>query len=504
MMKLSRESIGQMASARAEWPSAANFDYPEKVLQFGTGVLLRALPGYFIDKANKQGIFKGRIIVVKSTSAGDVQAFSRQDNLYTLCVRGLESGHKIEENIVNASISRVLVANDQWAEVLAAAADPNLEIVISNTTEVGIVLTDDDVHASPPQSFPGKLLAFLYQRYKIFDGDQSKGMVVIPTELLPDNGKKLLSILLSLSAQNALEPAFTEWLTQCNEFCNSLVDRIVPGKLPAAAHKEMETALGYQDELMIMSETYRLWAIETSSEKTREILSFSKADAGVVIAPDIHIFRELKLRLLNGSHTLGCGLAHLAGFVTVKEAMADPAYADYVQTLMMKEIVPVIVDQNLSRDMAVDFANKVLDRYRNPYIEHKWLSITVQYASKMHMRDVPLLLRYVEQFGTVPAYIALGWAAHLLFMKSDKQADGQYYGEINGKKYLVNDNKAAHYAEQWKRPEQLAQVVLADKNLWGTDLSMLSGFVAAVSKNLQWLQDRGAKEILMQWKQQNK
>jgi len=495
-MKLSKQTIGHTDGGKVDLPSAACFGYPEKVLQFGTGVLLRALPDYFIDKANKQGIFKGRIVVVKSTDGGDISEFSRQDNLYTVCIRGTENGEKIEENIVNASISRVISAKEDWNAVLACASNPQLQIIISNTTEVGIVLVKDDIHSSPPVSFPGKLLSFLHKRFEIFGDEDNKGLVIIPTELLPDNGKKLLSILLELAEQNRLSHQFIEWLNQKNFFCSSLVDRIVPGKLPPADREKTESSLGYTDTLMIMSENYRLWAVEAKDPKVNEVLSFSRADPGVVIAPDIHIFRELKLRLLNGSHTLSCGLAHLVGFVTVKDAMADSDFVTYVKTLMLEEIAPVITDRNLSLDMAREFAGKVLDRYRNPFIEHRWLSITMQYSSKMKMRDVPILLSYVERMERLPKLIVLGWAAYILFMRSELGNDGQYYGEINGKKYLVNDNQAAYYAAQWSDPARVVETVLSNEELWGSDLTALPGFTEAVNTQVLNLQNNGPKAAI--------
>lgn len=501
MMKLSKQSISQIDGGKTDIPSLACFEYPEKVLQFGTGVLLRALPDYFIDKANKQGIFKGRIVVVKSTDGGDLTAFSRQDNLYTVCVRGIEAGKKIEENIINASISRVISAKENWSAILACASNPQLQIVISNTTEVGLVLVNDDIHASPPVSFPGKLLSFLHKRFEFFGDDESKGLVIIPTELLPDNGKKLLSILLELSEQNGLSPAFIEWVKNRNYFCSSLVDRIVPGKLPAADQEKTESFIGYSDPLMIMSENYRLWAVEVKDSKVKDLLSFSQADPGMVIAPDIHLFRELKLRLLNGSHTLSCGLAHLTGFVTVKEAMADAAFFYYVKSLMLEEIAPVITDRSLSIEMAKEFAAKVLDRYRNPFLDHRWLSITMQYSSKMHMRDVPILLNYVERMERLPVLMVLGWAAHILFMRSALEPDGQYYGEINGKKYLVNDNQAAFYAQQWQNPGTVVDSILSNKSLWGSDLTAIPGFGEAVNGKLVFLQAEGARAAINNIKQ---
>ncbi|MCF6404293.1 tagaturonate reductase [Chitinophaga filiformis] len=455
---------------------------PEKVLQFGTGVLLRGLPDYFIDKANKAGIFNGRIVMIKSTDKGNTDAYQQQDNLYTHCIQGIMQGRRVEEYIVNASISRVLSAAAEWEGILACAASPDMEIVISNTTEVGITLSDDDVHAAPPASFPGKLLAFLLRRYQHFKGDPDKGMIIIPTELIPDNGTKLKNILLELARRNQLGELFMQWLTAANHICNSLVDRIVPGALPAAAHAAVEQQLGYEDKLMIMSEPYALWAIETDNETVRKKLAFYQTDGSVVLAPDINVFRELKLRLLNGTHTLSCGLAALAGFDTVKDAMEDAAMESCISALMKHEIVPAITDVAIREDAALRFAGSVLDRFRNPYIEHRWLSITMQYTSKMKMRVIPVLQRHYQRYEEVPALMALGFAAYLLFMR-----DGN-----------ATDDHAGYFKEKWQRlePAVLVQTVLKDAALWGTDLTVLTGFAHAVTVMLGALLNEGAVSLI--------
>lgn len=455
---------------------------PEKVLQFGTGVLLRGLPDYFIDKANKADLFNGRIVVVKSTDKGSTDAYSEQDHLYTQCIQGIQQGRRVEEYVVNDAISRVLSATGEWSDILACATNPDMEIIISNTTEVGITLTDDDVHAAPPASFPGKLLAFLLRRYQHFGGDISKGMVIVPTELIPDNGTKLRDILLALAHQNELEGDFINWLSTANHVCNSLVDRIVPGALPSAAQAAVEAQLGYHDKLMIMSEPYALWAIETDSERVRQLLSFSVADSGVVLAPDINIFRELKLRLLNGAHTLTCGLAVLARFETVRDAMEDAAMESCIAALMQHEIVPAITDVTIREDAALRFAGSVLDRFRNPYIEHRWLSITMQYTSKMKMRVIPILVRHYQRLEEVPALMALGFAAYLLFMR-----DGQ-----------VTDDHAGYFKEKWQQlePAVLVQTVLRNQALWGTDLAQLPGFAHAVTVMLGALLNEGASSLI--------
>src|ERR1044071_30935 len=231
-MKLSKQEIKNITPEPGlVIPDEKIFELPEKVLQFGTGVLLRGLPDYFIDKANRNGIFNGRIVVIKSTSKGSTDSFSQQDCLYTHCIKGIENGKKVEETIINSSISCVLSATENWNNILNYAGNLAIQIIISNTTEVGITLTDDDIHLSPPQSFPGKMLAFLYKRYKIFNGTDDSGMIIIPTELITDNGTKLCSILIELARMNKLEDGFISWLQVSNHFCNSLVDRIVPGAL---------------------------------------------------------------------------------------------------------------------------------------------------------------------------------------------------------------------------------------------------------------------------------
>ncbi|MDB5193584.1 MAG: tagaturonate reductase [Segetibacter sp.] len=474
------------------------FTLPEKVLQFGTGVLLRGLPDYFIDKANKKGIFSGRVVIVKSTSAGGTDAFTEQDGLFTQCIRGIENGQKVEENIVNASISRVISAKEQWQEALDCASNPEMEVVISNTTEVGIALVETDkITDAPPSSFPGKLLAFLHKRYQAFNGDASKGMVIVPTELIVDNGIKLKNIVLQLAQINSLEGDFIQWLENSNYFCSSLVDRIVPGKLSADEKAALENELGYTDELMIMSESYSLWAIEAPNEIVAEKLSFAKADSGVVIAPNINKFRELKLRLLNGTHTFSCGLAHLSGYTFVKEAMKDETFVSFVKNIQLQEIAPAIAEGDVTYEMAAEFAGKVIDRFKNPDLEHKWLAITLQYSGKMKMRNIPLIVKHYEKNSTAPELMALGFAAYIQFMKV-KEVDGAFWGTFNGHDYSVQDDNANWFANHANNTDNasLVKAVLSNVSYWETDLSILPGFGEAVTAKLDLLNSGEIKEAI--------
>jgi tagaturonate reductase len=473
---------------------------PERVLQFGTGVLLRGLPDFFIHRANCNGLFNGRIVVVKSTSNGDTDSFAEQDGMYTVCIRGTENGLNVSQNHIVSSVSRVLSASNEWDQILDCASNPDMQIIISNTTELGITLTNDNVLASPPASFPGKLLAFLYQRFKIFNGDVEKGMVIIPTELIPDNADKLFSIVLELSHQNCLENAFIEWLKNSNYFCNSLVDRIVPGKFSAEAQQKNESEFGFQDNLMIMSEKYSLWAIQSGNTKVKGILSFADEAEGIIIATDISKFRELKLRLLNGSHTFTCGLASIAGFDTVKEAMRDEDFTKFITKLTIDGIIPSITNEKISKEEAEQFVNKVLDRYRNPFIEHKWLSICTQYSSKMKMRNVSLIVEYSIRFGKPSPMMSLGLAAHILFMRSIKENDGKYYGSNPESKYPITDENAAFYSQNWQlnNISLLVSTILGNRDLWDTNLNEIPGLPDQVIHWLNLLIEKGATYAMKQ------
>ena len=490
-MQLSKSNIEKIAKQKnLEILDKELFELPEKVLQFGTGVLLRGLPDYFIDKANKQGVFNGRVVVVKSTD-GDSSAFDKQDGLYTVCVRGVENGVTVEENIINASISRVLSSKTEWQRILECAHNPEMKIIISNTTEVGIQLVQDNINAAPPVSFPGKLLAFLFERFKAFKGSSDSGMIVVPTELITDNGDKLESIVLELAHRNNLDYKFFEWLENTTVFCNSLVDRIVPGKPNAAEVKKIETLLGYEDEIMTMSEVFRLWAIE-GDERVKKALSFHKVDDGVKIVPDITLFKELKLRLLNGTHTFNCGLAFLSGFNITREAVGDPVYGKFTKSLMHNEIakaIPFEIDDNVKKD----FANSVFERFCNPFIEHQWQSITVQYTSKMKMRNVPLLKRYFELYNSVPVHMATGFAGFLIYMKVVRKENGKHFGNRSGQFYEIKDDSVEYFSEVWSNnsSNKVAEIVMQNEELWETDLTKLPGFLQAVQEQMNEFQLHG-------------
>ena len=463
-MKLKRSILQDIAGVNnLILPTEEQLHYPEKVLQFGTGVLLRGLPDQYISEANRAGKFRGRVVVVKSTQNGTTDDFADQDGLYTVCVKGIDNGQLVDKAYVNASISRVLSATEDWTSILAFAKSEDLSIVTSNTTEVGIVYTEEPILDGVPSSFPGKLLAILHERFIHFNGDASKGLVIIPAELIEENGSKLADILNRLAVHNQLGEAFIQWLNQANPICNTLVDRIVPGKLSAIDQATTETALGYSDALMIMAEPFGLWAIESTDQRVMDALGFCDEAKGCRVVPSIQQFKELKLRMLNASHTFSCGVSMLAGMEFVKDSMNHEAIKTYISQLALEEIANAITGDKISPAEADAFGKAVLDRFANPFLEHKWVSISAQFTLKMKIRCLPLIIATYQKTGQLPLRMLIGFSAYLVQMD------------------LVNSNDLSTSLSN----------VLSDKETWGQDLAAIPGFQDKVLEITASIQSKG-------------
>lgn len=456
---------------------------PEKVLQFGTGILLRGLPDYFISEANHRNIFNGTIVMVKSMPGSThTPGVSR----FTICVRGLDRGKKVEENLINDSIARVLEAQTDWEEVLKVAANPDVQLIISNTTEVGIQWVNESIHQTPPVSFPAKLAACLFERFTRL-GATSPMMIVVPTELIPDNGTLLRKIVIQISTDNQLGDAFLNWLSDHIIFCNSLVDRIV-----TRPSERVSESVADHSPWTIQTEPYRLWAIEGGPE-VRSLLSFASVDSSVIIEDDIQFYRERKLRLLNGGGTMMACLGYLQGLRTVYECLSDRQMGTYVEQLLMDEIEPTLPEA--TRKETIQFARDVMERWRNEYTVHHLINITLQGTAKMKMRNVPTFIRYVEKFNKLPDLMVKGFAAHLLFMKSTHQEGDRYFGTSRGESYPIQDDRAPLFHAAWRQVEStspssllsLVEKIARNTDLWDRDLTQLPKFTELAANHLKYL-----------------
>lgn len=409
---------------------------PERIIQFGNGVLLRGLPDYYVDRANKLGQFNGRIVVVKTTSSGNLDDFEHQDYLYTHTIKGFEANQLVNESLINCSISRVLPAGSHWTDILQCAENPEINIVLSNTTEQGMVYEEESIFQQPPNSFPAKLLAYLWQRFQVLGDSASSKIIVIPTELIENNGDVLKAILTKLISFNQLDALFAEWFQHYVTFCNSLVDRIVPGKPNDEMLENMQADLGYKDNYLIVSEPYQLWAIE-GPDAIKDVLSFASCNPGIKIAQSIEIFKELKLRLLNATHTFSAGVALQHGLVTVYDAMNDGCFSEYIQSLV--DEIKRSFAHDLDDKVKTDFANDVLDRFRNSNIEHFWSSIIFNYSEKFKIRCIPLLIEHYRKHGHFAPAMIKGLAFYFEVAIPDSKTDGKYYNIVAGGSMELND-----------------------------------------------------------------
>ena len=483
-------------------PDKQHIESPETVIQFGSGALLRGLIDFFIDKAQRNGKFDGRVVVVNNTRSGRSTRFNEQDGLFTLCEEGFAGGETIRKFTVNAAVKQALPAADHWQQILAYARNPKVQTVVSNTTEVGITLQkDDDLKADPPQSYPGKLTAFLHERFTTLGGTPDSGMLILPTELILDNGSKLKEIVLELAVTNRLGSDFTDWLKQHCIFCNTLVDRIVPGEPDEEKHRQIEQELGYEDQLLTISEVYRLFAVEGPKDKLLEKAPWLAADEGIIISDDITPYRERKLRILNGGHTISVAAGFLCGLETVYDCMEDDVMSQFISKTIHREIVPTL---EIDQKMAMEFADDVLDRFHNPFLNHKLISITLQYSSKMNMRNGLTFKRYFDKYGQVPELMCAGFAAYLMFLRPVKKVDGKYFGEFKGQEYPINDDKADYFYQLWMDADlndpvlvnDLVDKVLLNQQIWEQDLKKLGDFAAKVKHFLGAFVQRGVRDTL--------
>ena len=474
-------------------PAEALQDLPERAVQFGTGALLRGFIDDFVHRANVDGRFGGRIVAIASTGSARDRALREQDGLYTLVVEGIERGLPVRECRIISSVSRALSASDEWNEVLALAREPLLEYVFSNTTEVGIVADEDSgAEDAPPRSFPAKLTRFLFERASAFDFDQARGLTVIPCELIEDNGARLREIVISIARRWELGTTFMEWLENAVPFCNTLVDRIVPGAPRGDDVGRLRTMLGYDDEMLTTCEPYRLFAIE-GDEQLRARLTWA-TDSGIVVTPDIAPYRKRKVHLLNGAHTLLVSVALQMGYEVVRDAITQPSLARYVRRTMLDEIAPT-----LDVEGAEEFAEAVLDRFRNPHIRHALIDITLQATMKMRVRVVPSIVRSAARSGQVPPSLAFGFAAFLQYMQGGVQASRRAQGLP-----VPADDQGVRLGALWEGfpadanapVGDLVSTICGDSTLWGTDLTAIPGFALAVTDHLSCIRSQGMHSAL--------
>lgn len=429
----------------------------ETVMQFGEGGFLRGFVDYFFHKLNEQGLYDGKIVVVQPIENGMCQMLADQNCEYNLFLRGIENGQVVNEHTHITSISRALNPYTEYEAYMELANSPDLRVIVSNTTEAGIeYLGTESLTDTPPKSYPAKLTQFLYKRFQ----NGLKGFILLPCELIDNNGDNLKACVLKYAELWNLGDDFKSWLESENDFCNSLVDRIVTG-YPRDEIEALTKQIGYTDNLIDTAEIFHLWVIEGHHE---DELPFNKAGYNIVWTDDAKPYKKRKVRILNGGHTAMVLGAYLYGLETVGECLKDEKVSAFLKKCLFDEIVPTL--GNTETD--IKFAEAVLERFSNPFIKHQLLSIALNSVSKFQVRVLPTILEYKEMFGNYPEALTASLAALIAFYRTDKANDGEE---------IVSFMKTASVADILKR-----------EDYWQEDLSDL---LPIVQKYYDMIQDQG-------------
>lgn len=471
-------------------------DAPEKVLQFGEGNFLRAFVDYWFDLANEHASWNGKCVLVQPIAQGLADIINEQEGLYTLYLRGSENGNKVDDKRVISSISRCVNPYNEadYGKMMEVAESDDLEYIVSNTTEAGIVYDPAcKFEEMPPASFPAKLTQVLFRRFKA----EKPGVIILACELIDDNGNELKKCVDKYIEQWALGDEFKAYIDNECTFCGSLVDRIVPGRIRdpeevAALEKEN----GYEDLLIDVGECFGLWVIE-GDEKLNDVFPFRKAGFGdkVFVAPDMTPYKKRKVRILNGAHTGFVLGSYLGGKDIVRDCMKDDSIRGFMNKMLYDEVVPTIP---LDKDDLKNFAAAVQDRFNNPFVNHELLSISLNSTSKWRARNMPSFLEYIEQKGELPPCLTMTLAAYIAFYSNDIQEltdNGLICIRPNGDKYTIQDDRWAlefFFDHRNDSEEELVLAVLSNEQMWGRNLDQIEGLRELVTLDLNMIRTKGA------------
>ncbi len=469
---------------------------PEKVLQFGEGNFLRAFVNYWFDLANERADWNGKCVLVQPIAPGLATMINEQEGLYTLYLRGSEAGRKVDDMRVISSVSRCLNPYEKagFDAMMEVAVSDDLEIIVSNTTEAGIVYDPAcQLHDEPASSFPGKLTQVLYKRFQA----GKPGVIMLACELIDNNGKELQKCVNQYVEQWNLGEEFSKYVNESCTFCGSLVDRIVPGRIRDPKEvAELEAKHGYADPLLDVGEVFGLWVIEGDASLTDK-LPFHAAglDANVFVAADMTPYKKRKVRILNGAHTGFVLGAYLGGFDIVRDCMNDDTVLGYMNKMLLDEIVPILP---LDQEDCKTFASAVQDRFNNPFVNHELMSISLNSTAKWRARNMPSFLEYIEAKGELPKCLTMSFAAYMAFFSNDIQEltdAGLVCRRPAGNTYVCSDDRWAlefYYDHRDDSVEDLVHAVMTNVQMWGQDLTAIEGFEAATVANLKMIREQGA------------
>jgi tagaturonate reductase len=336
-----------------------------RIIQFGTSRFLQAHADLFVHQARAAGQDIGPITVVKTTSGGDRAgriAALKSGRPYPVRIRGIENGKTVDETVEVASIARAFEAETEWPAVVRCFAE-EAEIAISNVAERGYeLLPGDEAHDyggdKTPPSFPAKVLALLLARHRA----GGKPLLFLPTELISNNGRVLSGIIDDLAKKTGQSAALRDWMAKSVTFPDTLVDRIVAQPI---------------EPIGAVAEPYALWAIRKGAFEFLE-------HRDVRLVDDLEPYARLKLHILNLGHTVLAESWMRAGApadVMVKQVIDGTDDAKRLMEIYWNEVLPGFARRDMG-DEAKRYVATTLERFRNPFLEHRLADIAQNHAVK--------------------------------------------------------------------------------------------------------------------------
>jgi len=479
----------------------------ESILQFGEGNFLRAFVDWQVDVANEKTNFNSNVVIVQPLKTGLSDMINNQNGLYTTITRGIRDNEVVEDYRKITSVSRCINVYDEFDKYMELSKSEDLRFVVSNTTESGIsYLENCKLNDAPAASFPAKVTQFLFSRFNHFN-KKGHGLIFIPCELIEKNGENLKKLVIKYSKEWNLGESFISWVNEECTFTNSLVDRIVTG-YPRNEADQICQKIGYKDNLLDTAELFHLWVIETDKDITSLQKEFPLNEAGlnVIFTSNMSFYRTRKVRILNGVHTLMVLAAHLYGITTVDEALNNEVVFNFIKEGLYNEIIE---SMDGDKEMLLDYANDVLTRFKNPFLNHRVLDISLNSTSKFKTRDLPSLISYVEKKQEIPQALSFSIASLIRFYKGTGIENRSMKGFYNDKEYLIKDDESvlAFFEALYKEHDEtikenrkiIVNKVLANINWWNQDLTKIENLEESVLNHFDNICTKGMKKALSEF-----
>jgi len=448
-----------------------------KIAQFGEGGFLRTFVDVYFDTLTKEEIDEYKVNIIKPIQFGSLDKFKNQNNKYHVVLRGRNNSKDVEDVYKIDSLESVFDPHVELDKYFALAKEKELKIIVSNTTEAGIAYNQEDkIDQFIGITYPAKLTRFLLERFKA----GLPGLYILPVELIDNNADELYRCVDKYITLWNLGEDFRNWNNTQVYYCNTLVDRIVSGYPRDEVTKQhLIELIKEDDQLMSIGEPFGLWVIQDKGDISK-LLRDGRHNIDVIFAKDISYYKKRKVRVLNGSHTNLVPISLWMGKETVYDVMKDKKLFEFVNNTLKEDIIPFVSDDITA---TTKFANDVLERFLNPFLNHQLTSIALNSISKWKARDLCSFKDYYEVNKKLPKYLTIGFA-YLINMYQRIEKDGdKYIVSLPSRIIEVRDDEV--YLNYFK--VNSLHDFLSDINTWGMDLTSFNDFEGTLSKYLEMI-----------------